>query len=155
MRIGIGIKHMHAKALAGLCPKNSGRHPAVPRWLCEVAREQRTGDRHGVGAIRLLPIDKGVDLSPQHPSIGDAGVFMAVVAHAIPPVRPMLTPSGTPGLKRGPAQSADIRRGNSFLLSACPNNTCAIAEQLSRHWSGCGVQPYQLTGLNSGPTMWP
>ena len=86
--MGVGVAHVDAQPLAGLCPDDRAGHAAVPRRLGSVRRHQRRGVGHGVVGVQVLAVDQRIDARFEDFFGRDSAEFMTFVELAVAAVAP-------------------------------------------------------------------
>jgi hypothetical protein len=90
VRTVVAVQDVDEEALAGLGIDDRARHPPLGPRLVRVRGDQRRRVQRRVGVIEVLAVHERVEPSALDLGVGDRGVFMAMVAHAVEAVAMML-----------------------------------------------------------------
>jgi hypothetical protein len=84
VRLCVGVVDVDPQPLVRLGVQDTARHAPIPSRLVHVRGNQRGRVRNRVVRVEVLPVDQGVESSALDLRLGDIGVLVAVIAHAIP-----------------------------------------------------------------------
>lgn len=90
VRLDVTVEHVHVEPFARLSVNHRSRNAPFHPWLIGIGGNERIVLEDGIGSVQVFPVDEGVQRAPIHLCLGNGGILMPHVPHAVETVLVML-----------------------------------------------------------------